>query len=38
MFDAPGDEDMAGVTLTRQVVTGEVKPLLRRKGDRQAAA
>ncbi|MGA2750630.1 MAG: ATP-dependent Clp protease ATP-binding subunit ClpX [Verrucomicrobiota bacterium] len=37
MYDAPTDEDIVGVTVTRQAVLGETKPLLRRKTDQAAA-
>ena len=37
MFDAPASEDIAGVKITRPVVLGETKPLLRRKPDQAAA-
>jgi ATP-dependent Clp protease ATP-binding subunit ClpX len=37
MYDAPANEDIAGVTVTRPAVLGESKPLLRRKTDQAAA-
>jgi ATP-dependent Clp protease ATP-binding subunit ClpX len=37
MFDAPSGDDIAGVKITRPVVLGETKPLLRRKPDQAAA-
>jgi ATP-dependent Clp protease ATP-binding subunit ClpX len=38
MYDAPANEDLAGVTVTRPAVLGEDKPLVRRKTDQAAAA
>jgi ATP-dependent Clp protease ATP-binding subunit ClpX len=37
MYDIPSDEDIVSVTVTRQAVLGEAKPLLRRKSDQAAA-
>jgi ATP-dependent Clp protease ATP-binding subunit ClpX len=37
MYDAPANEDLAGVTVTRPAVLGEDKPLVRRKTDQAAA-
>jgi ATP-dependent Clp protease ATP-binding subunit ClpX len=37
MYDAPANEDIAGVTVTRPAVLGEAKPLVRRKTDQAAA-
>jgi ATP-dependent Clp protease ATP-binding subunit ClpX len=37
MFDSPASDDIAGVKITRPVVLGETKPLLRRKPDQAAA-
>ena len=37
MFDVPSSEDILHVKITQAVVRGEVKPLLRRKQDQQAA-
>jgi ATP-dependent Clp protease ATP-binding subunit ClpX len=37
MFDSPASEDIVGVKITRPVVLGESKPLLRRKTDQAAA-
>jgi ATP-dependent Clp protease ATP-binding subunit ClpX len=37
MYDAPASDDIAGVTITRPVVLGEDKPLIRRKTDQAAA-
>jgi ATP-dependent Clp protease ATP-binding subunit ClpX len=37
MFDSPTSDDIAGVKITRPVVLGETKPLLRRKPDQAAA-
>jgi ATP-dependent Clp protease ATP-binding subunit ClpX len=37
MYEAPANEDIAGVTVTRPAVLGESKPLLRRKTDQAAA-
>jgi ATP-dependent Clp protease ATP-binding subunit ClpX len=37
MFDAPGSEDIAHITITRSVVTGESKPLIQRRQGRAAA-
>ena len=37
MFEIPTNEDIAGVTITRPVVLGETKPLIRRKADQAAA-
>ena len=37
MFEIPGSEDVAGVTVNRAVVTGEAPPLIRRKTDQEAA-
>src|SRR5271163_569576 len=37
MYDVPTNEDIIGVTVTRQAVLGEAKPLLRRKSDQAAA-
>ena len=36
MFDIP-TSDITGVKIDRQVVLGEVKPILRRKSDKAAA-
>jgi ATP-dependent Clp protease ATP-binding subunit ClpX len=33
MFEIPTNEDIVGVKITRPVVLGETKPLLRRKAD-----
>ena len=37
MYDVPGSEDIVHVNITQQVVTGQVKPLIRRKHGRAAA-
>jgi ATP-dependent Clp protease ATP-binding subunit ClpX len=37
MFDAPSSEDILHVKITRPVVLGETKPLIRRKPDKAAA-
>jgi len=37
MYEIPGSEDIAGVKITRAVVKGEAKPLIRRKADQAAA-
>jgi ATP-dependent Clp protease ATP-binding subunit ClpX len=37
MFEIPGTEDIAGVTVNRAVVLGEVRPLIRRKTAQAAA-
>ena len=37
MFDVPSDGDIMGVHITRPVVTGENKPLLKRRNDQAAA-
>jgi len=38
MFEIPGTEDIAGVTITREVVLGQTKPIVRRKSDPVAKA
>jgi ATP-dependent Clp protease ATP-binding subunit ClpX len=38
MYDIPGADDIAAVKITRAVVQGQTKPLLRRKTDAAAAA
>ncbi len=37
MYDVPGSEDILHIHITQQVVTGECKPLIRRKHGRAAA-
>jgi ATP-dependent Clp protease ATP-binding subunit ClpX len=37
MYDVPGNPDIAGVKITRPVVLGECKPILRHKADKAAA-
>jgi len=37
MYEIPGSEDIVGVKLTRAVVKGDAKPLIRRKADQAAA-
>jgi ATP-dependent Clp protease ATP-binding subunit ClpX len=37
MYDIPSDKEVLGVTITRPVVLGEAKPLIRRKQDQAAA-
>jgi len=37
MFESPSSEDIAGIKITRPVVLGQSKPLLRRKPNRAAA-
>jgi len=37
MFESPSSDDIAGIKITRPVVLGETKPLLRRKPDQAAA-
>jgi ATP-dependent protease Clp ATPase subunit len=37
MFEIPGSEDVAGVTVNRAVVRGESAPLIRRKAEQEAA-
>ncbi|HEY3915257.1 MAG TPA: ATP-dependent Clp protease ATP-binding subunit ClpX [Verrucomicrobiae bacterium] len=37
MYDAPTNEDIIGVTVTRSAVLGEAKPVIRRKADQAAA-
>ena len=37
MYDVPSTGDVTGVKITRQVVLGESKPLVRRKSDKAAA-
>jgi ATP-dependent Clp protease ATP-binding subunit ClpX len=37
MYDVPGDSDIAAITITRAVVCGEIKPILRRKTAQAAA-
>ena len=38
MFEIPGTDDVAGVTINRAVVLGQAKPALRRKGESVAKA
>ena len=38
MYDVPSSDDIVGVRITRPVVLGESKPLIRRKSDQAAAA
>ena len=38
MFEIPGTDDIAGVTINRAVVLGQAKPALRRKGEAVAKA
>jgi ATP-dependent Clp protease ATP-binding subunit ClpX len=38
MFDVPSSEDILHIKITRPVVVGEAKPLIRRKADQKAAA
>ncbi len=38
MFEIPGTDDIAGVTITREVALGQAKPLVRRKSDPVANA
>jgi ATP-dependent Clp protease ATP-binding subunit ClpX len=37
MYDVPGSDDIAHVHITQPVVTGQAKPLVRRKHERAAA-
>ena len=37
MFDIPSEKNVTSVTITRSVVIGETKPLIRRKQDQAAA-
>ena len=37
MYDVPGSEDILHVKITRGVVLGESKPIIRRKQDQAAA-
>jgi ATP-dependent Clp protease ATP-binding subunit ClpX len=37
MYDVPGDTDIATITITRAVVCGETKPILRRRTNQAAA-
>jgi ATP-dependent Clp protease ATP-binding subunit ClpX len=37
MYDAPSNDDILHVNITQQVVTGQVKPIIRRKEGRAAA-
>jgi ATP-dependent Clp protease ATP-binding subunit ClpX len=37
MYDVPGNDDIAAVKITRPVVCGETKPIIRRKADKAAA-
>jgi ATP-dependent Clp protease ATP-binding subunit ClpX len=37
MYDVPSSDDILHITITKQVVTGQVKPLIRRKQGRAAA-
>jgi ATP-dependent protease Clp ATPase subunit len=37
MYDAPTNNDILGVTVTRPVVLGEATPVIRRKTDQAAA-
>jgi len=37
MYDVPGSEDILQVNITRPVVLGQCKPLIRRKHGRAAA-
>jgi ATP-dependent Clp protease ATP-binding subunit ClpX len=37
MFESPSSDDIAGIKITRPVVLGQTKPLLRRKPDQAAA-
>jgi ATP-dependent Clp protease ATP-binding subunit ClpX len=37
MFEVPSADDILHVKITRQVVLGDVKPLIRRKADQKAA-
>jgi ATP-dependent Clp protease ATP-binding subunit ClpX len=37
MYDVPSSDDIIQVNITHQVVTGESKPLVRRKHGRAAA-
>ena len=37
MFDVPNNDDIVQIKITRPVVTGEIKPLVRRKADKAAA-
>jgi len=37
MYEVPGSEDIVHVTITQQVVSGQIKPLVRRKQGRAAA-
>jgi ATP-dependent Clp protease ATP-binding subunit ClpX len=37
MFDVPNSDDIASIQITRAVVVGEDKPLIRRKSNQAAA-
>jgi len=37
MYDVPGSDDILHIKITRSVVVGEAKPLIRRKADQKAA-
>jgi ATP-dependent Clp protease ATP-binding subunit ClpX len=37
MYEVPGSDDIAGITITRAVVQGQSKPVIRRKSDQAAA-
>ena len=38
MFEVPSSDDIIHIKITRPVVLGEAKPLIRRKTDQKAAA
>jgi len=37
MFDVPSNDDILHVKITKPVVTGDAKPIIRRKADQKAA-
>ncbi len=37
MYEVPSNADITGIKITSQVVTGEMKPIIRRKDDQAAA-
>ena len=37
MFDVPSSDDILHVKITKPVVTGDAKPIIRRKADQKAA-
>jgi ATP-dependent Clp protease ATP-binding subunit ClpX len=37
MYDVPGDDDITGIKITRPVISGESRPIIRRKQNQAAA-